>query len=142
MTTTDDSPTAYAQAERAATGSPQDAIFEKLADRVGAHATVKAVYGDAIVRGGKTVIPIAKVRWGFGGGTGTGPTDAASPGASGSGTGAGGGVTAEPIGYLEIDETVTSFKPIVSPYPSPLFLLAAGLTATLIIRAFARLIRG
>jgi hypothetical protein len=142
MTTTDDRPTAYAEAEHAATGSPQDAIFEKLAERVGAHATVKAVFGDPIVRGAKTVIPVAKVRWGFGGGTGTGPTDAAAPGATGSGTGAGGGVTAEPVGYLEIDETGTSFKPIVSPYPSPIFLLAAGITSALIVRSFARLIRG
>jgi uncharacterized spore protein YtfJ len=149
MTTTDTMTTAdYAdarsEAERAATGAPQDAILEKLVEKVGGQATVKAVFGDPIVRGDKTVIPVAKVRWGFGGGSGTGsgPSDASGGVSTGSGTGGGGGVTAEPIGYLEIDEEGASFRPIAAPYPSPIFLIAAGLGGALVIRAIARLVRG
>jgi uncharacterized spore protein YtfJ len=140
MTTADQSD-ARAQAEHAAHG-PQDQILEKLAERVGGKASVKAVFGDPIVRNGKSVVPVAKVRWGFGGGSGTGPVDESAGAPTGSGTGAGGGVTAEPIGYLEIGEEGAVFKPIASAYPSPIFLLAAGLSGALVIRAIARLIRG
>jgi uncharacterized spore protein YtfJ len=143
MTTDFTGPTAdaAAKAERAANG-PQDAFLEKLADKVGAKASIKAVFGDPIVRNGTTVVPVAKVRWGFGGGTGTGPSSEATDAPVGTGTGAGGGVTAEPIGYLEIGDEGAAFKPIAAAYPSPLFLLAAGFAGSLVIRAIARLIRG
>ena len=136
-------PTRPPRPRRAATG-PQDAILEKLVEKVGGKASVKAVFGEPIERGGKTVIPVAKIRWGFGGGSGsgTGPAEGEAGVASGSGAGGGGGVTAEPIGYLEIGEEGASFRPIAPPYPSPLFLIAAGITSALIVRAFARLIRG
>ena len=135
---------AAAQAERAATG-PQDAILEKLVEKVGGRANVKAVFGEPITRNGKTVVPVAKIRWGFGGGSGQGtsPAEGEAGGlSSGSGTGGGGGVTAEPIGYLEIDDEAASFKPIASSYPSPIFLLAAGFAGAIVIRAIARLVRG
>ena len=132
---------AAADAAKAASG-PQDAILEKLVDKVGGKASVKAVFGEPIVRGGKTVVPVAKIRWGFGGGGGTGTSETQEGPQSGSGSGAGGGVSAEPIGYLEIDEAGATFRPIAPPYPSPLFLIAAGITSALIVRAFARLIRG
>ena len=132
---------AASKAERAASG-PQDAFLEKLAERVGGKASIKAVFGEPISQNGKTIVPVAKIRWGFGGGTGTGPVSEAADAPSGSGTGAGGGVTAEPIGYLEIGDEGAAFKPIASAYPSPLFLLAAGFAGSLVIRAIARLIRG
>ena len=132
---------AAADAERAA-NSPQDQFLEKLADKVGAKASIKAVFGDPIVRNGTTIVPVAKVRWGFGGGTGTGPTSEASDAPVGTGSGAGGGVTAEPIGYLEIGNEGAAFKPIAGAYPSPVFLLAAGFAGAIVIRAIARLIRG
>ena len=133
---------ARSDAEQAATGNPQDRLLEKLVDRVGGKASVQAVFGEPLQRGGKTVVPVAKVRWGFGGGTGTGPMDGSSGAPTGSGSGGGGGVTAEPIGYLEIDEAGAAFKPIAAAYPSPIFLLAAGLSGALVIRAIARLVRG
>jgi Sporulation protein YtfJ (Spore_YtfJ) len=132
---------AAADAARAATG-PQDAILEKIVEKVGGRASVKAVFGEPIERGGKTVVPVAKIRWGCGGGSGSGTQETEGGPASGSGSGGGGGVTAEPIGYLEIGEEGAAFKPIAPLYPSPLFLIAAGITGALIVRAFARLIRG
>jgi hypothetical protein len=132
---------AAADATKAAAGR-QDAILEKLVDKVGGKASVSAVFGEPIVRGGKTVVPVAKIRWGVGGGGGTGTSETQEGPQTGSGSGGGGGVTAEPIGYLEIDDTSAAFRPIAPPYPSPLFLIAAGITSALIVRAFARLIRG
>src|ERR1700740_2440377 len=54
-------------------------------------ANVKAVYGEPIAAQGKTVIPIAKLIYGFGGGAGTGGVG--NSGTRGEG-GGGGGVTA------------------------------------------------
>ena len=77
---------------------------------------MKAVFGEPIERDGITVIPVARVRWGFGGGAGSAPIAVGSgPGVEGSmaptaangmqpgsGQGGGGAVTTDPIGWLEI----------------------------------------
>lgn len=161
--------TAMADARAAGDGGPVDSFVERIAERVGAKATVKAVFGDPIERDGITIIPVAKVRWGFGGGAGSGPvpvavgpgrdastgtgeigTDASTGGpasepgsamASGSGSGGGGGMTAEPVGYLEIGPDGASFIPITPAMPSPGFLLAAGATAAIVLRSLAKLLR-
>jgi len=148
---------ALEQAQKAASGSI-DGFVERMAERVGAKASVRAVFGDPIEKGGITVIPVARVRWGFGGGAGRGPI-AVGPGAtdgapevapqdvtsdegnSGFGTGGGGGATADPIGYIEIGPDGATFRPIVSPMPSPGFILAAGASAALLLRGVARLLR-
>ena len=148
---------ALEQAQKAGRSSI-DGFVERMAERVGAKASVRAVFGDPIEKDGITVIPVARVRWGFGGGAGRGPiavgpgtTDAATEGAtpdrlidegiSGAGTGGGGGVTADPIGYIEIGPDGATFRPIATPMPSPGFLLAAGAAAAIVLRALARLIR-
>jgi uncharacterized spore protein YtfJ len=145
---------ALEQAQNAA-GSSIDGFVERMAERVGGKASVRAVFGEPIERNGITIVPVARVRWGFGGGAGRGPIamgpatgseDAAGEtrideGMSGAGTGGGGGVTADPVGYLEIGPEGASFKPIISPMPSPGLLLAAGATAALILRGIARLLR-
>jgi uncharacterized spore protein YtfJ len=150
--------TAMADARRAGEGGPIDGFVARMADRIGAHATVKAVFGDPIERDGLTVIPVAKVRWGFGGGAG-GPfvPGSGAPGADGAdgaeggvppagaavatGSGGGGAVTADPVGWLEIGPEGATFKSIVPAMPSPGFMLAAGATAALVLRGLARLLR-
>ena len=152
--------TAMAEARRAGEAGPVDGFVERMAERIGARATVKAVFGDPIERDGFTVIPVAKVRYGFGGGSGSGAvavgpgldatesmSDASDIAASeagrsgGSGSGGGGGMTAEPVGYLEIGPDGASFIPISPAMPSPGFVLAAGATAAIVLRALARLLR-
>lgn len=145
---------AAADARRAAGGGRLDQFVERMAERVGARASVRAVFGDPIERDGITVIPVARVRWGFGGGAGSGPI-AMGPGTGegftpssedgdarpGFGSGGGGGAIADPIGYLEIGPDGATFRSIVPPMPSPAFLLASGVTAALVLRALARLLR-
>ncbi len=149
---------AIAAATKAGEGSPIDGFVERMAERVGGKASVRAVFGDPIERDGITVIPVAKVRWGFGGGAGTGPVPVgpgrpgrspfseAGPadepgGANAQGRGGGGGVTADPVGYLEIGPDGATFQPIMSPRPSPGFMLAAGATAALVLGGLAKLVR-
>src|SRR5829696_4917048 len=63
-------------ATRTGAGGPADDFLGRLAERVGAQANVKAVFGEPIERDGLVVVPVAKVRWGFGGGAGSGPVPA------------------------------------------------------------------
>jgi uncharacterized spore protein YtfJ len=114
-------------------------LLERLADIVGAKAKVQAVFGEPIQQGELTVVPIARVRWGFGGGGGQSDDGPAGPA---SGSGGGGGVAADPVGFLEIRANGAEYRPISSGYPSLAFLLTAGITAAIVLRALARLLRG
>ena len=151
---------ASSEARKAGDGGPIDGFIERMAERLGGKASVRAVFGDPVERDGTMIIPVAKVRWAFGGGSGSGPVPM-GPGrtggspfsegpdeaagvdapAAGSGSGGGGGVTADPIGYLELGPDGAAFRPIAPAMPSPAFLLASGVTAALILRALAKLLR-
>jgi uncharacterized spore protein YtfJ len=106
-----------------------------MAELVGAKASVGAVFGEPIRHGDLTVVPVARVRWGFGGGGGR--ADDPATGAA-SGSGGGGGVAAAPVGYLEIAAGEATFRPIRDRYPSPVFLVATGVTVAIVLRALAR----
>lgn len=123
-------------AREGAEEGPVDRFLDRLAERIGGRASVKAVFGEPIERGDLTVVPVARVRWGFGGGSGSSEAEAKA-----SGSGGGGGVAADAIGYIEIRSGEATFRRIVQPYPNPAFLLAAGLTAAMVIGALARLLR-
>lgn len=128
------------EATHAAEAGLASQFLERLAERIGGHANVRAVFGEPIERGDLAVVPVARVRWGVGGGAGSGVSASGSD--SGSGSGGGGGAAADPVGYLEIRPTGATFVPIAPPYPGPLFVLTAGLAAAFILRALARVVRG
>jgi len=85
-----------------------------LAERVGSAAGVKAVFGEAVERDGVTVIPVARVSWGFGGGDG-----------EDEGHGGGGGAIAGPHGFIEIEGGRARYRPIRGPLRSGLVVMAA-----------------
>jgi uncharacterized spore protein YtfJ len=128
------------EATHAAEAGPASQFLERLAERIGGYANVRAVFGEPIERGDLAVVPVARVRWGVGGGSGSGVSAGGSD--SGSGSGGGGGAAADPVGYLEIRPTGATFVPIAPRYPGPLFVLTAGLAAAFILRALARVVRG
>jgi uncharacterized spore protein YtfJ len=78
-----------------------ESMFEPLTRS----ASVKSVYGEAISANGKTIIPVARVAYGFGGGRGSKPGDSNPQ----EGEGGGGGVYAVPVGVLEVTEAQTRF---------------------------------
>jgi|SRR5690348_12473190 len=47
-------------------------ILQQIGESLGSSATVKAVFGEPVHAAGRTVIPVARVAYGFGGGFGTG----------------------------------------------------------------------
>ena len=85
-------------------------ILQQIGESLGSSANVKAVFGEPVHAAGRTVIPVAKVAYGFGGGFGTGHgKNESDKGRHGEGGGGGGGVRAYPAGALEITEEGTRF---------------------------------
>lgn len=84
--------------------------LSKITDRLQASATTKTVYGEPVSVEGRTLIPVARVRYGFGAGGGA---DAGSNGSEGSG--GGGGVEVTPIGIIEITKLETRYISLESP---------------------------
>lgn len=78
-----------------------ESMFEPLTRS----ASVKSVYGEAISANGKTIIPVARVAYGFGGGRGRRHQEEDAP----EGEGGGGGVYAVPIGVVEVTDAGTRF---------------------------------
>ncbi len=83
-------------------------ILDSVQQRVSADADVRRVYGEPVVAGDRTIIPVATVGYGFGGGGGT--RDDADEGGGG-----GGGVGASPTGVVEITAEGTRFIEFSSP---------------------------
>lgn len=104
-----------------APAEPQKTSFiERIARNVALSLNSKNVFGEPIEHNGIKVIPVAKVRYGFGGGSGPAAEEQA-------GKGAGGGAIASPIGYIELRDNQTRFKPIPNLVSLSLAILAAGL---------------
>ena len=96
-------------------------FIERVASVLGQNASVKKVFGEPIQSGEKTIIPVARVAYGFGGGYGKGKkkkskakeedekSGAETPG--GEGAGGGGGLNVTATGIYEITPTSTRFIP-------------------------------
>lgn len=80
----------------------ENSFIERLAQKIGITANAKYIYGDPVERGGVTVITVAKAVYGFGGGSGKDGDE---------GSGGGGGAVVTPVGYIEIKNGKTRFRP-------------------------------
>lgn len=86
--------------------------LESIVDQIKEHANVDTVYGEPIERDGRTIIPVAKIAYGFGGGYGSEGRKSEENGEDndgGEGGGMGGGVNATPAGVVEITDYETRF---------------------------------
>lgn len=79
-------------------------VLRSLGDHLQAGVSAKAVYGDPITVGERTVVPIAQARYGFGAGGGAERT-----------RGGGAGARVSPAGALEITGAGTRFIPFIDP---------------------------
>ncbi|MFI5110763.1 MAG: GerW family sporulation protein [Terriglobales bacterium] len=94
-------------------------LLQTFKDSLLSNATVKSVYGDPVTFGDRTIVPVARVAYGFGGGFGSrlkagqvppvlnGDLAPRVPGDEAGG--GGGGVAAMPLGVVEITPTRTRF---------------------------------
>ena len=78
-------------------------LLERIAEVIQLNANAKQVYGEPVERDGTTIIPVAKIQWGFGGG-GMG-RGAAERG------GGGGGARAFPAGFIVMKNGEAEFRP-------------------------------
>ncbi|HLM62526.1 MAG TPA: spore germination protein GerW family protein [Pyrinomonadaceae bacterium] len=74
-----------------------------LAQKIGITTNAKYIYGEPVERDGVTVITVAKAVYGFGGCSGKNDAD--------EGSGGGVGVVLTPVGYIEIKNGETRFRP-------------------------------
>lgn len=105
-------------------------LLGSLGDRIGKHATVRNVFGDPIHSGDRTVIPVARVGYGFGGGIDREASQ--DEGGETKRSGGGGGLGAVPAGALEITTEGTRFIAFGSMKKTVATLLV-GLAAGLLI---------
>jgi uncharacterized spore protein YtfJ len=110
-------------------------FLDRLANLFATRARAASVFGEPVERGGVTIVPVAKVRWGFGGGGGGDAEGVHSEG------GAGGGVRVDPVGYIEIEGNQTRYLPIRDPSSYVPLIVAGGFAGCLLLRGIRRLIR-
>lgn len=121
----------------AAAATPALLLLERLGQQLSTAATAQTVYGTPVERDGITVIPVARARYCFGGGGGGGTKEGE---ATGSGLGAGAGVSLTPVGYIELREGRSRFRPIRSSVV-PL-VAVSGAIAWLLLRSVPGLLKG
>src|SRR6266851_1718849 len=85
-------------------------FLERLANRVGINSKVSTVFGDPVERDGITVIPVARVSWGFGGGAGSGSNPGQRQVAEGSG--GGGRTMVSRVGYIQLQNGRAAVYPL------------------------------
>ncbi len=104
-----------------------EAMIQKLLDSFTAlreRASVNALFGEPVTVEGRTIIPVAKIAYGFGMGAGTAPvlsstgeqeeTDEESPSQpANEGSGGGGGMMGQPLAVVEVTEEAVRVQPII-----------------------------
>jgi len=128
------------KSEAAASG-PISAFVDRLAERIGGRANAKAVFGEPVERGGVTVIPVAKVRYCFGGGAGSGGKEDEDASDEGQGAGGGGMVSASPLGFIELRDGQAEFKQVTDVVAIWPLVLASAVSAWVVLRGLRALLR-
>ena len=109
-------------------------LVERIANKLGLAADVSHIYGEPVERDGVTVIPVARAAYGFGGGSGTKESE--------EGSGGGGGISLTPVGYIEIKQGVTKFRPVRDPQSLMKIVAITGLFTYLTARSITSLMLG
>lgn len=105
-------------------------MLQKIGETLGSTATVRSVFGEPVHVEGKTVVPVAHVKYGFGGGFGRPDKSVSEPGST-TGGGGGGSVRACPAGALEITSANTRFIPFLDLRPLAIAFIAGALLGKL-----------
>jgi uncharacterized spore protein YtfJ len=97
-------------------------VLNRITERLHSTAHVKTIYGEPIVAEGKTIIPVAEIKYGFGGGGGQqgeasnregspegGAAGAGNEGEGRTGMGGGGGISVRPLGVVEVSSSGTRY---------------------------------
>lgn len=107
-------------------------LLQSLHENLSGRAQVKSVFGEPIIAADKTIIPVARVTYGFGAGAGTGGVGDKS--AKGEGGGGGGGMRAKPVGIFVVGPGESRFVPIHNPRKIVGVLVAGALIGMMFSR--------
>jgi uncharacterized spore protein YtfJ len=114
--------------------------LERLAETVGGSIQAQTVYAQPVERDGTTIIPVARVVYGFGGGGGR--SDRAE---HRTGRGGGGGAQVQPVGFISVRGGSAEFRSIPDPSADARRIFAvlagAGLGGWLLFRGIRSLFR-
>jgi uncharacterized spore protein YtfJ len=113
-----------------ATTPSTSTTIESLAKVFGAKTNAAIVYGERVEHDGVTVIPVAKVVYGFGCGLNHSKVD--------TGEGGGGGARVTPIGYIEIKCGRSRFRRILDVESLTRPIIVGGLLGLLALRSILR----
>lgn len=83
--------------------------IKELLQSMTGQASARMVYGEPVSAEGRTIVPVAHIRYGFGVGSGKKMGDE-------SGIGGGGGMVVVPVGVVEISREGTRFIPITQTW--------------------------
>ena len=110
----------------------EHSLIERIGETIQLHASAKQVYGEPVERDGTTIIPVARIQWGFGGG-GMGHGHAERGGG-------GGGARATPTGFIELRNGKAEFRAIHDASASAALVMAAafGLIAGMVVTKLVR----
>jgi len=111
-------------------------FFQSLTERLHSSADVQKAYGAPISAEGKTIIPVAKIGYGFGGGPGLvlkRISESNHPSGEGGG-GGGGGVRVTPLGVFEVSAASTRFISLTDKRKSVLAAAAGFMLAVILLR--------
>jgi uncharacterized spore protein YtfJ len=98
-------------------------------------AAAGRVFGEPVVQGDLTVLPVAKVSGGGGGGGGTGPE---VEGHETGGSGGGFGLAAKPLGVFVIKDGTVRWRPAIDVNQVILGGQLVAVTALLVVRALIK----
>ena len=119
-------------------------VLNAITERLQSTAHVKTIYGQPIVAEGRTIIPVAQVKYGFGGGGGhqpagsgvegnTGGEAAGETGQGRSGMGGGGGIVVKPLGVVEVSNLGTRYISFNQGRVIVLSLLAGAIVGMMVL---------
>ena len=111
-------------------------FLKDAVEKMRSSGSAETVFGPARKENGRTIIPVARVAYGFGGGYGTAAAQKGKPGAKrrgktaptngDTGLGGGGGLRIIPAGLFEVDSSGARFLPVRGSMATTALTLAGG----------------
>ncbi|MFC0678733.1 GerW family sporulation protein [Lysobacter korlensis] len=122
-------------------------FLKESVEKMRSSGSAETVFGPARKENGRTIIPVARVAYGFGGGYGSAAQKGKAgarqrrtkPGANGdTGLGGGGGMRVIPAGMFEVGPNGARFLPVRGSMATTALTLAGGVLVGMLLRRRAR----
>jgi uncharacterized spore protein YtfJ len=106
--------------------------IQSIVDKLSTTGDVKRIFGEPIEKNGRMIIPVAQIQYGFGGGGAVNGHETTAESLGG-----GGGISAKPVGMIEITDKYTRFVRF-NQLPVLLAIMIVAATARAVVKALKR----